>query len=153
MKRHRDFTSFDKITLEVEERWKESSLSGDEWRFSITTKFWFKGMLIGQYSAHNMTQAILNLGSTWSRLQSPLPNCVLEREEKMCCQPGCKNEATRFYQLRETFARDGSGPIQSYGTHFRQFCDKHSKRGDCSREDADANYVEIPREQARPPKG
>lgn len=40
---HEDDEWFDNVTVQCVERWKESELSGDEWRFSYVVTFWRKG--------------------------------------------------------------------------------------------------------------
>lgn len=43
-KPHRCCEGVDRIDIECVERWKESGLSGDEWRFSYVARAYFKGL-------------------------------------------------------------------------------------------------------------
>jgi|HubBroStandDraft_4_1064222.scaffolds.fasta_scaffold39605_4 hypothetical protein len=148
--RHPDFESFDRITLEVEPRWKTSGLSGDEWRFSVKVSFWFKGEVVHEHHNGNMRSAILMLGAAFLDRQSPIPDRVLALEEAgLCDQPACCLRATARYYLKEHFASNGDRLDQSdrqWARHYRQFCDLHATRGDCSRSDSDANYTRVPTE-------
>ncbi len=38
-----DAQAFDEVRIRTVPRWKESGLSGDEWRISATVEFWRKG--------------------------------------------------------------------------------------------------------------
>jgi len=40
---HRDYQRFDKVVIETNERYKESYLSGDEWRFGASLKLYKNG--------------------------------------------------------------------------------------------------------------
>ena len=60
-----------------------------------------------------------------------------------CFQPGCAELATSEYELIEQFGRQGERlhPEEAgYHAVRRRFCQKHLRRGDCGREDADRNY-------------
>jgi len=136
------FESFDRFELVVVPRYKTSGLSGDEWRQSIAIRFYFKGELVHEDGAHTMRAAIAFLGWKWATAQEPIPERVLEIEKTKCDQPSCTNDWTNEYELIEEFSRSGErlDPKDRHFRHYRRFCNRHARRGDCSREDADRNY-------------
>jgi len=142
-KRHSEWETFDKITLEVTPRWKTSGLSGDEWRFSVAVHFWFKGQVVHTTSFHRMETAIMMLGAEWIKAGEPIPDTILDLEKDRCDNPGCAEYAVYRYTLKEEFSRSGEklDATESYSKKYRQFCGKHQARGDCGREDADVNYI------------
>jgi len=129
-KRHSDFESFDKITLEVVPRYKESELSGDEWRQHVRIQFWFKGHVVHEAGYSRMRDALMLLGSEWLKAQEPIPMSVIEIENDACDQPSCGNPPTHRYWLKELFANDGAKLDQST-VHGR----------DCRLEDSDGYYI------------
>lgn len=141
-KRHRDFEPFDRIELDVVPRYKTSDMSGDEWRTSVRVRFSFKGEVVRETSITSMRYAMLLLAGEWVRAQEPIPNRVIELEKTKCDQPGCPNEAVSTYHLKVEFSDRGEklDPGDSSLLYYRRFCSECRRRGDCSREDSDANY-------------
>lgn len=139
-KRLPKWESFDEITFKVVPRFKTSGLSGDEWRTSVLVEFHFKGEVVYETGFADMQSALLMVGSDWVRQQEPLPEKVIELEDKYCSQPGCSRHAVARYQIKHEYTREGvprQGPSWS---SWRQFCQAHRKRGDQSLEDCDDNY-------------
>lgn len=136
------FEAFDRIELVVVPRYKTSGMSGDEWRQCTAIRFYFKGELVHEDAAHDMRDAIAFLGWKWAIAQEPIPERVLEIEETKCDQPSCTNVWTNEYELIQEFSRNGErlDPTDQYFKHTRRFCNRHARRGDGSREDADRNY-------------
>jgi hypothetical protein len=139
-----NFEAFDKITMEVVPRYKTSYMSGDEWRTSISIRFFFKGEEVAVAGARDMQAALLLLGRYWVEHQEPIPTRVIEIEEKKCSQPGCSSDAVARLEVKRLTADDGHwldpSEFASF-RHFRRFCARHVRRGDCSREDSDDNYM------------
>ena len=81
------------------------------------------------------------------------------RDDHLCFQPACPNEAVVEYELVEEFGRQGERLHPEERSSFsmrRRFCAKHKTRGDCGREDCDANYRPIEsasRDRAGTPEG
>lgn len=142
-KRHADFESFDRIELEVVPRYKTSGLSGDEWRTSVRARFRFKGELMHEEWAQDMRSMIMMLGYKWMLAQEPIPERIIDIEKKKCDQPGCSADAVVTFDLKEEFSDQGEKLDAEDCTlkSYRKFCSEHSTRGDCGREDRDANYV------------
>lgn len=145
-KRLPDFEAFDRIELSVVPRWKTSGLSGDEWRQSVSVRFLFKGEQVHETWFGDMQAAILFLGSEWVKQQEPIPGRVIEIEnEGACDQPSCTDRATVRLRIKRQTSPRGEliDPAETRLRYFRQFCDRHRRRGDCSREDCDDNYEAI----------
>lgn len=146
-KRHRDFEVFDRITMEIVPRYKESGLSGDEWRQHVEVKFWFKGHEIASNGCRDMSAAAMLLGSWLIDSSSPIADKVLKLEDDLCDQPSCTEPPTHRYILKELFSQRGEklDVADVHGArYFRKFCQKHGTRGNCGREDSDDNYVKEP---------
>lgn len=148
-KRLPEWETYDEITMGVEERWKTSGLSGDEWRYSVSINFLFKGILIKSEYARDINAAIKLLG--WYHIGGKdefkgIPDAVLEKEKTACDNIGCAADATKWFALRRETSDRGEW-LEPSGTMvmYRQFCEKHQHRGNCSREDNDKNYVLITR--------
>jgi hypothetical protein len=141
-KRLPEFESFDRIELDIVDRFKISSLSGDEWRHYVRIRFYFKGEVVYEAGYRDMRTAIMLLGSDWIRNQEPIPPRIIELERTKCDQPGCCADAVSVYRLRQEFSERGESldPTDSSATTYRRFCKRHLRRGDCSREDCDNNY-------------
>lgn len=145
-KRLSDFEPIDRIELKVIPRYKDSDLSGSEWRTSVLVQFFFKDQLLFEEQFHTMDQAILMLGGEWLYKTNPIPDKVLKMEDHCCDQPGCSDAALpKKHYLTVEYSSRGerldivktteSRPI------YRRFCERHSTRGDGSYEDSDSNYT------------
>lgn len=141
---HRNQEVFDRITIEKSPRWKESELSGDEWRFSAVVVFYLKGVEIHRQSfmdietAAAWLPAILRGGlqdadTVWDARQMALAG--------KCDNPGCDQPAAYIHHLKKRYIGNEAveRPVHDWGEH-RRFCKRHKHRGDCGLDDADANY-------------
>lgn len=144
-RRTRDWVAFDHIELKVVPRYKTSGLSGDEWRTSVVLRFYFKGLQVHERSFSTMDAALLMLGREWIEQQEPISTAVIDREDKLCDQPSCCNKWVAKYRLKRLTDTNGHwlDMKDQYGAYYRKFCAVHLRRGDCSREDSDGNYVVI----------
>jgi hypothetical protein len=141
-KRLPEFGSVDRIALEVVPRYKQGYLSGDEWRQHVRVVFYYKGLEVASYDSNSLESAILQLGSVFLN-RYPISNSILKAESELCDQPSCAEKAVYCFTLKQEFSTEGH-KLDASECHFkkyRQFCEKHSTRGDCDREDCDDNYV------------
>ena len=145
---HPDDERFDEIHIECVERWKDSELSGDEWRFSYLADIKRKGETIFTISASKLDWLLQGL--QWRMLiageNSDWDDLAWVRTKDKCDQPSCANVATIFMKRLKRFTRNGQElAFSEYydGNEYRQFCDHHSRRGDCGLDDADHNYIQI----------
>jgi len=139
-KAHPDDEGVDRIIIELEPRYKESELSGDEWRVSAVAKFYRKGKLLFEKSTATMQWAMMMLPYWWLMIPESSPVPAYKVDELMCAQPGCSNDAVVTYRLKEEYSKSGEGPLPKVFEHRRAFCPTHQTRGDCGLEDADTNY-------------
>jgi len=141
-RRHFDFETYDRIELVQTLRYKTSGLSGDEWRTGINVKLYFKGEVVHEIPFSDMRAALTLL---IGQLPEMIPGRVLELEKTKCDQPGCAADAVNRFQVRRITSESGEylDMKEVTLTYYRQFCAKHSKRGNASREDCDKNYIKL----------
>jgi hypothetical protein len=140
---HHEEVTFDRIEVRQLDRWKESELSGDEYRYSIHLEFWQKGRLVHESRWCDIESVMLNLGHQHEEARKK--TCSEEHRawrETLCDHPGCAEEWTVLF----TKVADWLSPMSlktenTMVEHTRAFCDRHKHRGDCGLDDADANYV------------
>lgn len=132
-------------------RWKESELSGDEWRFSlqgvISYKDWKEGGTAQERVVGNDLPDIALRVAAWCSENRHLllpPFTVKDLAELVVCfQPGCDRRPENVYQIKQEWTDQ---PHQGYRMGprsqpvVRAFCGRHSHRGDCDLEDQDSNY-------------
>lgn len=147
---HPEDERYDAIDIHVVERWKESELSGDEWRFSYVANVMRKGEIIITLGASKLEWLLSSL--QWRILiageENKMDMEAWERTKGKCDQPGCANEPIVFYIRKKRFTNRGDelAPNPFYdGKEYRQFCVRHKTRGDCDLDDADHNYTSIAR--------
>jgi len=148
-KRHHDDEIVDDVRIVCVPRYKTSGLSGDEWRVSYRMTLSRKGTKLYERYYNSLSDAISHL--PWVRrtmFEEPAEGVPedawpqrIERDRITCHQPGCAEFATVVYRLKAEYASDGEGPLPEAGIEHRvAFCARHSTRGNCGREDSDANY-------------
>ena len=148
---HPDDDIIDGVTIECCERWKDSELSGSEWRFSYTTKLWRKGKVIaidgGHYKLENAVAHLPWLLKIWGesgRYLEDIPKS--ERWSGLsirdCCQPGCAEPATLVRRMRRTWSKPCDLSAPATDGEVRSFCERHRHRGDSGLDDGESNYGE-----------
>lgn len=144
---HPDDEKYDKIAVEIQPRWKESELSGDEYRFSYVVQGWRKGEVLVTYSRSRLEWALMALQyEMYIHIQDgAFDQEAYARTQELCDQPGCSEIPVIWYKRLKAYTRQGKELADNpYRLEYRQFCSKHKHRGDCGLDDADANYLEIP---------
>lgn len=146
---HPEDERYDSIDIHVVERWKESELSGDEWRFSYIANVKRKGEVIIEIASSKM-EWLLD-GLKWRIFtageEGTMDQDAWKRTQDLCDQPGCEEIPVVFYKRLKRYTNRGDelAPSEYYdGNEYRQFCNSHRRRGDCDLDDADHNYQEIP---------
>lgn len=138
----------DEVRVIVRERYKTSGLSGDEWRFHRVIQFYRKGHLMGEQAFNGHTATVLAFAPWWLTEMSETGQFDAAQKalgEGYCMQPGCPEQAVSEYELIEEFGPQGQ-KLDRADYDFpgrsvrRRFCRRHLHRGDCDREDSDANY-------------
>ena len=135
-----DAQAFDEIRFITVPRYKESGLSGDEWRISINMQFYRKGNLIHEVGAGGKMESAMSFaGFLYARACDDAHGLYIG-EGNYCDQEGCAEEAKVTYKLKKEWcSRCGKDKILEEEI-IRKFCDRHKIRGDCALEDADVNY-------------
>lgn len=133
-----DAQGFDEVRIVTEPRYKTSDLSGDEWRISARIDLMRKGKVIESKSFTNVEVAC---GFAYSVYLSAIDNAngYFASEDDFCDQEGCQEKAEVFLKKKFEWCRDGHR-TKTFGDKIRQFCKRHSVRGDCGLDDADLNY-------------
>jgi len=134
-----DAQAFDEVRITTNPRWKESELSGDEWRISGHIQFLRKGKICHERSFRNVETAC---GFAYAEYMRGIDEgkAYFAGEGDICDQEGCAEPATIAYQKKFDYNSDGDKKEIKYSTEVRKFCKKHSCRGDCGLDDADDNY-------------
>lgn len=130
--------AYDEVRILTSPRWKESEISGDEWRISGRIQFYLKGQLLGERSYSSVASA-LQYGD-WAAVEL-FENGKINSIDTIpyCDQEGCSEKAKYKFRLKKKFRNDGSEKEMLWKEH-RCFCSQHKHRGDCGLEDADNNY-------------
>lgn len=135
-----DAQGIDEVRIKTAIRWKESELSGDEFRISGRMEFYRNGRLVHSASARNVETACAHVAYHHA-VALDEGKGYFAGEEDFCDQEGCSEKGTTALQLKRGYNRDGSERKLSEDGEYRLFCDKHKHRGDCSLEDSDDNYI------------
>jgi len=143
------------MTMERIPRWKESELSGDEWRYTmvatIMMKDWEDGGSISEFiHGKDFAQMALRVAQRLDELMSygnqlTVPYAVDKPSDiRVCFQPACIRSPVNVFSIRQHytgFPYQGHKMDDNYGgPSVRAFCKQHSHRGDCDLEDNDDNY-------------
>lgn len=136
-----DHQMFDEVKIVTVPRYKESEISGDEWRISSCLQFLCKGIVMHERCFSDIKTAIDFIGAEyWVGAEQGRER--INEENAYCDQEGCVKKPTVFYKLKKQFNSDGDIKKYQFDQH-RSFCERHKRRGDCGLEDADTNYEEI----------
>lgn len=147
-----DAQAFDEIRITTVPRFKESYLSGDEWRISARIEFYRKGNLIHEEGAMNVQRACNYLGYLHDKAVGEGKG-IFMGEGVTCDQEGCSETDTDVYVLKEGWVENGTVKRRLMtGGEYRRFCKRHRYRGDSHREDNDGNYEIMDRADPRYPQ-
>ena len=135
----------DEIRIVTVPRFKESEMSGSEWRISARIDFYRKGVVVGSKGARDVAMAArlvdyyLLTGRENGEIDTP--NTLGES----CDQEGCCEPWTTLLRLKNRYDQQSGRVIEPTKwmqdvVEYRAFCDRHKVRGDCGLDDADANY-------------
>lgn len=135
-----DAQAFDEVRIKVQPRFKESELSGSEWRISASIELYRKGKLIISDVVGDMQHAC---GFLYAKYMTAIDNgnAYFAGDGIHCDQEGCSEPAKFVYRIKQGYDRGHKS--DSYTGSHRCFCEKHSHRGDQDIEDNDDNYEMI----------
>lgn len=135
-----DAQAFDEIKIYTVPCWKESELSGSEWRISAVVELWRKGKPIHSKSFRNIETAAQLLAHTYMEAVDNGKG-FFAGEGEICDQEGCSAKATTKMELVKTGCGScGTHPIIPTLRQYRMFCDFHKRRGYQSFDDSDSSY-------------
>lgn len=143
-----DAQPFDEIRIRIVPRFKESELSGSEWRISTAMEFYRKGEL--KFTSSCGGKIEYGAGMVYARLMEAQDrgDGYYASDGIHCDQEGCSEKAKYLMRLKKRFCVGGGNCGQekkNYGTSdrtsdHRVFCQEHKNRGDQDLEDNDDNY-------------
>lgn len=135
---------FDRVNIQTVERWKESELSGDEWRFSYTAEFFSHGVFVGTVSGRSIEDVLSTAAADYSRVEDETPGGYYGDLENFCCQPGCNNIWDHLLHPIKRYSKNGEELARPYSENeVRGFCNYHVHRGDAGLDDGDYNYIGV----------
>lgn len=136
-----DAQAFDEVQIKTVPRYKQSGLSGDEWRISATVQLLRKGIVVKECGYSDVESAAKFL--SWFMVETvENGGGYFGGIESLCDQEGCSKKATVFYQKKkDACSRCGKSKEITYTKSLRKFCINHKTRGDCGLDDCDSNYI------------
>lgn len=153
--RHPDDEFFDRVEGLMDERWKESELSGDEWRFSKLVRCYSHGVHVATAYGLSLQEAMGRAAVLWRDLirngDDDQWTAARTEIDRRCCQPSCEAPWVILYHPVKAYTKSGSELVRPYHDgndslgwlDVRGFCEKHKYRGDCALDDAGHNYAEV----------
>lgn len=148
---HPNDETVDGITIDCHDRFKESELSGSEWRFSYRITLWRKGHKLAVDGGHlSLDAAVAHLPwlmKTWgeSERYREIPKdelASLDTQVFECAQPGCCGAPVVALPMVRRWSRDCTLSEPAQNGEVRMFCPVHSNRGDSGLDDGESNYGE-----------
>ncbi len=140
-----DAQAFDEIRIVTVPRFKQSGLSGDEWRISAKIQFYRNGVAVHEEHGGRDVQTTVHLLGYYYLNAIDNGKGHYGGEGDFCDQEGCAERATVILEkLKEGCGRCGTVKDAGlYSRPFRKFCERHKRRGDSSLDDNDNNYKQI----------
>lgn len=140
-----DANPFDEIRIRLVPRFKQSGLSGDEWRISTAVEFYRNGEL--QHEEHCGGKIEYGAGMVYGMLLKAQDDAkgYFAGDGIHCDQEGCHEHGKFVMKIITRYCCGGGncGQKKEYqgDQQYRLFCEKHKHRGDSDLEDNDKNYV------------
>lgn len=138
-----DHQRYDAVQIYTVPRWKESELSGDEYRISANADLYYKGNLVKRLEFRDVETAVRYLDGAEVYWHENGEDFEHVDDSYLCDQESCTEIADVKYKRLQAFT-DRGDPETLYDFNlYRVFCNKHKTRGDCGRDDADHNYEQV----------
>lgn len=122
-------------------RWKESEISGDEYRISAEARLFYKGHLVRTFGFSEVMDAIRYLDG--AILYGHKGEWDFIDDSHLCDQESCTNIADVKYKRLDAWTSRGDKETLYDWNLYRVFCNSHKTRGDCALDDADRNYEKV----------
>lgn len=138
-----DAQGFDLVQIMTIPRFKESGLSGSEWRICAEINVYRKNTLILNQSYRDVETAAKFLPVVLATAHDSGEACFAG-EGNMCDQEGCCARGIHKLYKRANYCREGhASPIMGIPS-YRLFCNNHKDRGNQSFDDCNRNYSPTP---------
>jgi hypothetical protein len=135
-----DGQRYDKVDIYTVPRWKESELSGDEYRISAAADLYYKGNKIKTMSFRDVDTAIRYLDGALVYWEENGESYDRVDDSYLCDQESCTNIADVKCKRLNGYTSHGNPEILYDWNLYRVFCNQHKTRGDCALDDSDHNY-------------
>lgn len=138
-----DNQRYDKVDIYTVPRWKESELSGDEYRISANADLYYKGNKIKTMTFRDVETAIRYLDGALVYWRGNGEDYSSIDDTYLCDQEGCANIADVKYKRLKGYTGRGDPETLHDWNQYRVFCNSHKTRGDCALDDGDHNYKQV----------
>ena len=136
----------DRVVIETEPRWKDSEMSGSQWRYSATVKYYYKDDYVAS-TWYSDVEAAMDEVKHFYRSELVYKLWEVSPGSGKCDQEGCAAEATKFFRVKKrsctSCGHEGEEVNPKRKIEYVAFCPAHAERGDCSLNDCDDNLEEI----------
>lgn len=146
-----DGQRYDNVQIYTVPRWKESEISGDEYRISANADLFYKGHKIKTMTFSDVETAIRYLDGALVYWRESGESYGQVDDSYLCDQEYCTNIADVKYKRLKGYTDRGDPETLYDWNLYRVFCNQHKTRGDCALDDGDHNYEQVdflPDEQA-----
>lgn len=141
---------FNRIEIRTEPRYKQSELSGDEWRERACASF-YNDAKYDDAAIYKLYQCEVKDLLTSSAVDENPWEYSPPTADDRCDQEGCSQEAEITLKLKNHVCTRCSATREAdellrpdlQTIYYRQFCNRHARRGDCGINDCDDNYIRI----------
>ena len=122
---------FDEVRIITIPRFKESELSGDEWRISAEIQLFKKGVVIETRQFRDVETATIYVASFYRDACDGAYGETNKVDEWSCDQEGCPEKAIKRFKIKNSYCHRCGEKSKFYsGVNYLQFCEKHCDRGD-----------------------
>jgi hypothetical protein len=146
--RHVDDEWIDAVRIRTAPRYKQSDLSGSEWRTSAVVEWVRNGTVVHSKSYHSIKAALAYIarhaaGTHPGDFEAPEyekldPALYRSLDEDYCAQPGCGEKWTSEFRIKVRYENCNPTTYQPNDDRIR-YCQKHVVRGDSDCNDCDSN--------------
>lgn len=138
-----DGQRYDKVDIYTVPRYKESELSGDEWRVCAAADLYYKGHRIKTMTFSDVDTAMRYLDGALVCWRENGEGYTRPDDSYLCDQESCAEIADVKYKRLRGFTDRGDPETLYDWNLYRVFCDQHKTRGDCALDDSDQNYEQV----------
>ncbi len=123
-----DAQAFDEVRIVTVPRFKQSGLSGDEWRIHAEAQFYRKGQLIFSEGCRDV-QTACGLAFAWYVRAVDDGKGYFAGDGFTCDQEGCHEPVSVRYARKFDYCKAGHKREAPDTSKYRHFCEQHKRRG------------------------